>query len=282
MTIWDGSWENVPLITDQESQGYLNINQDKQETRFRLEVEHMVGPQTGRSADNGRHAPGSARAFLTTTALSPGSLDSSVHDYSGSGVSGGGSNGLDDGRLWVSKDGSDGVYPSADDYSLWVYDTGNNLWNPVVANPGPTNTATVATASVTTETLIATNPSSPTQLGSSAAVTTPATGSFYVQVFASTSVYAASACIYVGLKENGSVVRVAKVNGVTMGAFVTFDYILASPAISTTYTYTLEYQSSAASSYFNPGVSVGAGYSMTTGATETKIQAVIKSKKDLI
>lgn len=126
----EGSATVTGAISDSTQAAQIDdhITADRQEIRYREEVEHCFGPNTqgcyasggggSQTEDHGRHREGSARAFMQSSA--PTGLVRADYDNTAR-ASGDGVTDLDDGRLFVDSDTN----------QLQVYDESAAAWENV-------------------------------------------------------------------------------------------------------------------------------------------------------
>ena len=296
-----GTFEESPQGSEVANQIDSRFQELKYNVRLRANTELCWDTSTSSGpAGTGRSRYGSARAFHNN--VQPAALTSS--DALGSTA-------LDAGRLWVKPNGSDGIGGNDDDYTLFAYN--GSAWKPVVAlgavGAGLSNndvwmyrttlvgwerstpfdavvdSATNTTANVAIDNAAVHNITlaGGSDASGSPAVTVPDAGTYMIQVVGNVDWQMPAGTgnvVYLGLKENGTVVRVYKVRCQTLdGGSFSINYIKDAPTLSTTYIYTLETQAGVAGAVFNP---TGGGFAIgTTGNTATNLQVTLMSKRGL-
>lgn len=261
---WDAAFEGLPPNSEAVSQGASRIRDLKVEVRDRSEEEHCFGTvATGCSTtDSGFHRTGSGRAFYGNAAptnfFNPAGTALGVNNTAG--------------RMWVDPDGPDGSFPSYDDYTFSVWDSGVLNWNIVHAlQPTITNSATADNDQTFAASTVFGTPAdivlSGGASGGNPSITTPAAGTWDIVV---AGTFAGSIDSVSVTTDTNFVVRLQEQIGA--GAFAavawcairapqtnnggnaadmgtcTFDYVRRAATVSTAYTYRLRIASTVSSS----------------------------------
>lgn len=141
MATWTNSFNQSPPSSEDHGLGYLRIQETRQETLERLEPEHSAGSgvTSGYTTDDGRHNPGSARAFVGVFSSgaddSPDNLlapDGSTAASGPTGFSSTISRTTDEGRIWLDRSGSTNqlrVYHNDTDSAVGRWEAPNALRN---------------------------------------------------------------------------------------------------------------------------------------------------------